>query len=461
MSMGDIDKILTSPDLLSGHTQQFSSSDVSTDTPDSEKSPTATQLTKSGQGEVLPTAPRPKRAIVLYLLMHQPYRVNPFTIFDIGARHNYFEGAAWEDKRNNEFILRKVADKSYFPTLTLFEELTHTYPEFKLSLSISGTILEQLEMWRPDIIDIIKRLVSSGHCEIVGENYYHSLSFFYSREEFEAQVAQHRQRMQEVFGVTPTAFRNTEMSYNNDLAYWADQAGYDVILSEGWDPVLGWRSPNYVYRPSYTKNIKLLTKNYRLSDDLAFRFGNKEWEGWPLTVDKFLGWTNQSWDQPLVNLFMDFETFGEHQWEDTGIFDFMRSMPGEWLKGDGHTFMTVTEAARYFEPADFVDCPQTITWADTERDLTAWLGNGIQQSSIKALYKLEEPVMRSQDLSLISDWRKLQTSDHFYYMCTKWFNDGDVHAYFSPYESPYVAFVTYMNAYHDLQIRLAERGLLD
>lgn len=401
----------------------------------------------------------PKRAVVLYLLMHQPYRVNPYSIFDISKKHNYFDGAPDGDKRNNEFILRKVAEKSYYPTLTLFDELSDRHPEFRFSLSISGTILEQLEGWRPDIIALIKKLVDKGVCELVGENYYHSLAFFYSRDEFEAQVALHQKRMEEVFGYTPTAFRNTEMSYNNDLAYWADKAGYKAILSEGWDPVLGWRSPNFVYRPSYTENIRLLTKNYKMSDDLAFRFGNKSWEGWPLTVEKYVSWANAAWDQPLLNLFMDFETFGEHQWADTGIFDFLRAFPTEWLKGDGHTFMTVTEAATHFKPADVIDTPQTITWADTERDLTAWLGNRMQTNAIQALYDLETGVKRSNDPVLLADWRKLLTSDHYYYMCTKWFSDGDVHAYFSPYESPYQAFVTFMNAYHDLQFRLAEKGL--
>lgn len=401
----------------------------------------------------------PKRAVVLYLLMHQPFRVSPYTIFDISQKHNYFEGAINGDKRNNEFILRKVADKSYYPTLSLFDELSEKYPEFRFSLSLSGTVLEQLEAWRPDIVDLIKKLVNKGACELVGENYHHSLSFFYSRDEFEAQVALHQKKMLEVFNYTPTAFRNTEMSYNNDLAYWADKTGYKVILSEGWDPVLGWRSPNFVYRPSYTENIKLLTKNYQLSDDLAFRFGNKSWEGYPLTVDKYVEWANASWDQPLLNLFMDFETFGEHQWEDTGIFEFMRAFPAEWLKKDGHTFMTVTEAASHFKPVDVIDTPTTITWADTERDLTAWLGNRLQTNAVQAIYDLEKAVKLADDPVLLADWRKLQTSDHYYYMCTKWFSDGDVHAYFSPYDSPYQAFITFMNAYHDLKYRLAEKGL--
>jgi alpha-amylase len=390
--------------------------------------------------------------------MHQPLRVSPYTIFDVGKRHTYFEGAPSDDKRNNEAMLRKVADKSYYPTLTMFEELSGQYPEFKLSLSISGTLLEQLEAWRPDIIDIIKRLVNAGNCELVGENYYHSLAFFYSRAEFEMQVSMHKQRIQDVFGVTPTAFRNTEMAYNNDLAYWADKAGYKVIMSEGWDPILGWRSPNFVYRPTYTNQIRLLTKNYRLSDDLAFRFGDRTWEGWPLTAEKFVSWANSAWDQPLINLFMDFETFGEHQWDDTGIFDFMRALPEQWLKDETHSFMTVTQAATSFDPVDTIDTPQTITWADVERDLTAWTGNGMQAGAIQSLYDLQDNIIASGDLQLINDWRRLQTSDHFYYMCTKWFNDGDVHAYFSPYNTPYEAFINFMNTYHDLKFRLHEKG---
>ncbi|MCA9326988.1 alpha-amylase, partial [Candidatus Saccharibacteria bacterium] len=286
-----------------------------------------------------------------------------------------------------------------------------------------------------------------------------SLAFFYNRAEFEMQVQMHREKVQQLFGVTPTAFRNTELSYNNDLAYWADQAGYKAILSEGWDPVLGWRSPNFLYRPAHTENIRLLTKNYKLSDDIAFRFSNKEWEEYPLTVDKFMHWTNDAWDQPLVNLFMDYETFGEHQWEDSGIFDFLEHLPKAWLEKSEHTFMTVSEAAEAFEPADEIDCPQTVTWADSERDLTAWLGNKMQQGAIASMYGLAETILGTNDLALIEDWRKLQTSDHFYYMCTKWFNDGDVHAYFSPYESPYEAYIAYMNTYHDLKYRLTEKGV--
>jgi len=399
----------------------------------------------------------PKRAIVLYLHVHQPYRIRHYTMFDAGTNHEYFDTYTG-DRTNNADIVRKVAEKSYLPTNERLMRMIHDNPDFKLSLSITGTVLEQFEQYAPDVLDSFKKLVATGKVEIVAETYHHSLAFFYSKTEFEAQVNKHAKKVHDLFGVTPTAFRNTELSYNNDIAYWADQAGYKAILSEGWDPVLGWRSPNFVYRPAYTQNIKLLTKNYKLSDDVAFRFSNRAWEEFPLTTDKYMHWLNASWDQPLINLFMDYETFGEHQWEDSGIFDFLEHLPKAWLADENHTFMTVTEAAESFEAVDHIDVPQTITWADTERDLTAWLGNKMQQGAIQALYDLEAAVLQTNDAELIEDWRKLQTSDHFYYMCTKWWSDGDVHAYFSPYDSPYTAYTNFMNAYHDIKYRLSIKG---
>ena len=397
------------------------------------------------------------KSIVLYLHVHQPYRVRHYTIFDAGQDHRYFEAPAG-DKANNQVVLKKVAEKSYIPTNNVLLELLHKHPEFKLSLSITGTVMEQLEAWAPEVIASFQALTATGRVEIVAETYHHSLAFFYSRAEFEMQVAMHREKVQKLFGQTPTAFRNTELAYNNDLAYWADKAGYKAILAEGWDPVLDWRSPNFVYRPVYTDQIRLLMKNYKLSDDLAFRFGDQNWPEWPLTTDKFCHWLTESGDATNFNLFMDYETFGEHQWEESGIIEFLRHLPAEWLQNKDHTFMTVTEAATSFEPKDKIDMPNTVTWADTERDLSAWLGNGMQQQAIAALYSLQDKIVASGDLALIEDWRKLQTSDHFYYMCTKWFNDGDIHAYFSPYDTPYEAVMNFMNAWHDLKFRLVEKG---
>lgn len=399
-----------------------------------------------------------QKAIVLYLHVHQPFRIRHYTIFDAGHNHNYFD-AEYDANENNERIVRKVAEKSYLPTNQVLLDILHKHPEFKLSLSITGTVIEQFEKWAPEVLESFKALVATGRVEIVAETYYHSLAFFYSRQEFERQVEMHREKVQEVFGQTPQVFRNTEMAYNNDLAYWADKAGYKGILTEGWDPILGWRSPNFVYKPKYTEHIRLLMKNYKLSDDIAFRFGNKAWSEWPLGADKYVHWLNEAGDADVFNLFMDYETFGEHQWQDTGIFDFLSHLPQEWLKQENHTFMTVSEAVDAYEPVDTVDVPATVTWADTERDLTAWLGNKMQQEAIHALYDMESKVLGCHDDGLISDWRKLTTSDHFYYMCTKWFSDGDVHAYFSPYESPYDGFMNFMNAWHDIKFRLAQKGL--
>lgn len=398
-----------------------------------------------------------KRGITLYLHVHQPLRVREYSVFDTSIDHNYFIDPDVLSGRNNEKIFNKVADKSYRPMNALLEKLLKKHDDFKLSLSITGTFIEQAEQWAPDVLESFKRLVDTGRVEIVSETYYHSLAFFYSRSEFEKQVELHRDKVRELFGVETSVFRNTELAYNDELAQWADDYGFKGILAEGWDPILDWRSPNFVYQPEGTKDIALLLKNYRLSDDLAFRFSNKSWKEWPLTVDKYAEWASESAkDQPLINLFMDYETFGEHQWADTGIFSFFEEFVERWLKDTDHTFYTVSGAIAANKPAGTLSMPNTVTWADTERDLTAWLGNSMQQEALGYLYELEKDILRTEDAELIADWRKLQTSDHAYYMCTKWFTDGDVHAYFSPYSSPYDAFLYYLNVIRDLRWRLHE-----
>ena len=398
-----------------------------------------------------------KRGIVLYLHVHQPFRVREYSVFETADRHDYFDETSWDTDRNNEKVFLKVADKSYRPMNALLKKLLDSHPDFKLSLSITGTFIEQAEKWAPDVLDSFRQLVDTGRVEIVAETYYHSLAFFYSRSEFVRQVQQHQDKIRAVFGVESKVFRNTELAYNNELAMWAEEAGFKGILAEGWDPILEWRSPNHVYRPAGTNEIGLLLKNYRLSDDLAFRFSNKAWTQWPLSVDKYNKWANDAvLNGPLLNLFMDYETFGEHQWADTGIFGFFENFVASWLTNPENTFYTTSDAIDNFAAISEVSMPHTVTWADSERDLTAWLGNDMQQEAMRYLYDLEADVMRTGDLSLIGDWRKLQTSDHAYYMCTKWFTDGDVHAYFSPYESPYDAFLYYINAIRDMRWRLME-----
>lgn len=400
------------------------------------------------------------RGVALYLHVHQPYRVKPYSVFDIGEQHEYFD-LRDDSKLNNEKIFHKVAEKSYRPMTALLQKLLDTYPGFRFSLSITGGFIDQAEQFAPDVLASFKRLVDTGRVEIVAETYYHSMSFFYSLSEFEAQVELHHKKIAEVFGVEPTAFRNTELAYNDEIAKWADKSGYKAILAEGWDSVLEWRSPNHVYRPVGTENVRLLLKNYHLSDDIAFRFSNQAWKEWPLTSGKYVDWVNSSLgDAPLVNLFMDFETFGEHQWADTGIFTFFEQFICEWLQQNDAKFYTVTTAALSTEPASELSMPNTVTWADSERDLSAWFGNNMQNEAAKHLYAIEQDIVRSGDDKLIADWRNLQSSDHFYYMATKWLSDGDIHAYFSPYDSPYDAFLYYMNAIRDVRWRIMKHHLL-
>lgn len=398
-----------------------------------------------------------KKSIVLYLHVHQPWRVrDDQTIFNVGKNRDYFSEEKGLKRQSNGEIFRKVAEKSYIPMNNLLEKLLARHPEFKFSFSITGTFIDQAQQFAPDVLESFKRLVQTGRAEIVAETYYHSLAFFFDREEFEVQVRAHQAKIREVFGVETTSFRNTELSYNDELGRWADDFGFKAILAEGWDPVLGWRSPNFVYKPKNTKNIRLLLKNYKLSDDLAFRFSNQNWEEYPLTTEKYISWLElASYRGDIINLFMDYETFGEHQWKESGIFSFFESLVAEWLKNPSHDFKTVTEAAQA-EPVAEISMPQTVTWADTERDLTAWLGNSMQQEAMKYLYALKPRVYNSYNGTLVEDWRRLTTSDHPYYMCTKYFNDGDVHAYFSPYKSPYDAFLYFMDALRDMDFRLKD-----
>ena len=396
------------------------------------------------------------RAICLYLHIHQPSRYCEYPLFDIGNNSNYFE-ANHDSPQNNQKIFQKVAKKSYYPMLDLLEKKMNEFPDFKVSFSITGTWLEQAEKWAPDLIEKIKKMVARGQVELLGETYYHSLAFFYNREEFDEQVNLHAKKIHQLFGVTPKVFRNTELSYNNELAKWADEKGYTAILAEGWDKILDWRSPNHVYQSYGCKNLKLLLKNYRLSDDIAFRFSNRSWSEWPLTTKKYQKWVNDDCLRgPLINLFMDFETFGEHQWEDTGMFTFMDQFISSWLSGYDNKFVTVSEAVTLMPPADEISMPETVTWADTERDLSAWMSNSLQDSASEALYALREKILNSNDEKIIADWRLLTTSDHPYSMCTKYWHDGDVHAYFSAYASPYESFMYFMNVLRDLEYRIVQ-----
>lgn len=395
-------------------------------------------------------------SVCFYFQVHQPFRLKRYRIFDIGNDREYFNDDS-HTSLNNKKILEKVAGKCYLPANAVMLELLQKHPEFKISFSFSGVFLEQLEMYSPETLLSFQKLVDTGRAEVLSETYYHSLSFLYSKDEFRSQVELHKKKIKKLFGVTPKVFRNTELIYNNELAGVVEGMGYKAILAEGADHVLGWRSPNFLYRPAGTKKIKLLLKNYKLSDDIAFRFSSKEWNEHPLTAPKFASWVNQvNGNGNVVNLFMDYETFGEHQWEDTGIFNFLRHMPGEILKHPDNNFMTPSEAAETYPAVSELDVHNFMSWADVERDLSAWLSNSMQWEAAHKLYELEPKVLAINNPKLTDDWRRLQTSDHLYYMCTKWFNDGDVHKYFNPYESPYEAFIAFMNVLNDMKLRIGE-----
>ncbi len=388
--------------------------------------------------------------VCLYFQVHQPFRLQKYTLFDIGKHSHYF------DEQKNREVMQKIARKCYLPANHIIRDLIAKHDDFKATYSITGTALEQFEKYAPNVLRSFQELAQTGAVEFLAETSHHSLSFLFNKEEFDYQVKEHQKLIKKYFGQKPKIFRNTELIYNNELAQHTEKMGFKGILAEGWDGVLGWRSPNYVYTPAGTRKMKLLLKNYRLSDDIAFRFSNKSWNSWPLTADKYAGWIAPILGDS-INLFMDYETFGEHQWEDTGIFNFLKHLPAE-LKKHNISFHHPSELLKT-EPKDTLDIPHTISWADVERDTSAWLGNKMQQSANARLYQLRGSVLASGDKELIAAWRKLTTSDHSYYMCTKWFNDGDVHKYFNPHDTPYECYITFMNVLQDIALK-QKPGLL-
>ena len=395
-------------------------------------------------------------SVCFYFQVHQPFRLRHYTIFD--------DSTSYFDEFKNASICRKVANKCYLPTNRLLLDIIRRLDgRFKVAYSITGVLLEQLHKYCPEVVSTFDALAQTGCVEFLAETYYHSLSYLYSRDEFIDQIEKHIELVEHLFGQTPRVFRNTELIYNNDLAKTIDSMGkFDAIMAEGADHVLGYRSPNFVYRPPDCDNLKLLLKNYALSDDIAFRFSNRSWKEFPLMADKFAKWIHKvNGNGTVVNLFMDYETFGEHQWEDTGIFNFMRRLPYEILKHPDNNFKTPSEVVGCYDSVDTVDMPHITSWADMERDLSAWLGNAMQSNALHELYRLEDLVRETGDEDIIADWRRLQTSDHFYYMCTKYFSDGDVHKYFNPYDSPYDSYINFMNVLNHLTRRCSGAGVAE
>lgn len=396
-------------------------------------------------------------SICFYFQVHQPARLDQsFSFFDLGT------GRSHRDERANREIMNKVADKCYIPSNRMMLDLIEQHRgKFRIAYSITGVALEQMQEFRPDVLDSFRRLADTGCVEFIGETYYHSLSFLFSRKEFRRQVKQHRDVIKDFFGMETRTFRNTELIYNNDLAREIERLGFSTILAEGADQVLGWRSPNFAYQPAGCYKLKTLLKNYRLSDDIAFRFSDRNWDQWPVSADTFARWVHATAGTgETINLFMDYETFGEHQWADTGIFEFFRALPDMLMKHGDFAFRTPAEASAISDPVAQLDVPYFTSWADLERDISAWLGNPMQDAAAELAYSLEEKVLTCDDDEVIATWRELLTSDHFYYMCTKWFSDGDVHKYFNPYPTPHQAFITYMNVLNDIALTI-ERQTAD
>ena len=388
-------------------------------------------------------------SICMYFQVHQPNRLRNYSFFNIG------EGEYFDDEINRR-ILKKVAENCYLPTTRLLLFLIQRYGEyFQFSFSLTGTFIEQLRKWEPEVLDQFKRLADTGHVEFLAETYYHSLASLYSEAEFKEQVRKHVATIKREFGLTPSAFRNTELIYNNRIAQVVSDMGYIAVLLEGADRLLGWRSPNYVSVPRNNPELKCFMRNYRLSDDIAFRFSAKEWVEYPLTADKFARWIYKISNMgDVVNLFMDFETFGEHQWKDTGIFNFLQTLPGIIQEYGNFYFRTISATARKLTAFGFVDTEKTLSWADLDRDASAWIGNSMQQEALDAVYELEGIVKEKGDPEILDIWRKLQTSDHFYYMSTKYLSDGAVHRYFNPYRSPHEAYIFFMNVLQDFRQKL-------
>ncbi len=390
------------------------------------------------------------KAICFYFQVHQPYRLRQYRFFDIGKNHHYFDDFA------NETILRKVAEKCYLPTNQLMLELIQKYgSRFKIAYSLSGVVMTQFKEYAPDVLESFQKLADTGCVEFLAETYAHSMSSLKSKDEFQSQVESQVAMVKELFGMTPTVFRNTELIYSDEISNMVAEMGYKAQLSEGAKHIMGWRSPNFLYTSGSNPHLKLLLKNFTLSDDIAFRFSNQSWEEWPLTTEKYVNWLNAlNPNEEIVNLFMDYETFGEHQWAETGIFDFMRKLPEQVFEHSEFQFLTPSEVADHFQPISPMHVRYPISWADEERDLTAWLGNEMQDEAFDRLYQLEDKMKKVTDPKLRHDWNLLQTSDHFYYQCTKWFSDGDVHKYFNPYDSPYDAFINFMNVLSDFKLEV-------
>lgn len=387
--------------------------------------------------------------ICLCFQVHEPARLRLYRFFDIGVDSHYYDDFA------NRTTLKHTVEECYLPMNALLLDLIKsTKGGLKLSFCISGSALELFDRYAPEVIDSFRALAETGCVEFVSTPYYHSLSSLASGAEFRHQVLKHEALTEKLFGVKPTTFCNTELIYSDSIAAEVAAMGYKAVITEGAKNLLGWRSPDYVYGSESAPGLKLLLRSYGLSDDVGLRFSDSHWASWPLTAEKYLGWV-QACDGSLVNICTGYDSFGLVHPASSGIFDFFRAFVGQAL-AQGLGFVTPAQAA-LAEPVAELSVPDAISWTGVESDVSAWLGNELQQDAFNKLYALTEQLSILGDADLWSDFGHLQESDNFYYMCTKFFAEGDVRKFQNPYDTPYEAFINYMNVLNDFTIRVKDK----
>jgi alpha-amylase len=390
------------------------------------------------------------KTVCLNFQIHQPFRYRKYRFFDIGNDAYYYDDFA------NETIMRKAADQCYLPAnKIIFDQIIRHKGKFKVTYSLSGVVLDQFKIYAPEVIESFAQLAATGYVEFLSETYANSLVSLADGNLFESQVRAHDDLIEKLFGQRPKVFRNTELIYSDEIGDLVQRMGYGAMITEGAKHILGWKSPNYLYCNALNPRLKVLMRNFRFSDDLSFRFSNKEWNEFPLTTEKYAGWmSNLPNEEEVITIFINYETFGRLQPKSSGIFDFLKNLPGAILKTGKLQFSTPAEVISDLQPVSAIHVPYPISWADEERDLSAWLGNELQKEAFDKLYELKDRMKSCTDAMMLKDWDYLQANDHFYYMCTKFFSDGEVHKYFNPYGTPYEAFINYMNVLSDFKIRL-------
>lgn len=390
--------------------------------------------------------------ICLYFQLHQPVKLRRYRFFEIGNDHYYYDDYA------NESNINKLAHTCYLPTNKILLDLIKKYKgKFSVAFSISGTLLDQLKIYAPEVIDSFKALADTKQVEFLAETSSHSLASLRNADEFKRQIAEQVKNIEETFGQVPTVFRNTELIYSDWIGEQVAQMGFKGMLAEGAKQVLGWKSANYMYCNAVEPRLKVMMRNYHLSDDIALRFSNQSWPSWPLTTDKFKGWLDGLSDQEeVINLFMNYETFGANHSKESGIQEFLKALPETILNDKQYSFTTPSKAISKLQSVSAIQVPSATSWGDEERDVTVWLGNEMQNEAVDTLYKLTDLVAKCTDAAILKDWQYLQSSDHFYYMATKFFANGGNKAYQNPYQTPYDAFINYMNVLTDFSQRLRQ-----